>query len=124
MIRPDWLGPYWFERQTDPESADFVPGAADHNVTHRSWTTIGTLTDASRATVDPRGLVTPGGSWSLDWWVGAEDRWHLPSRETAVRQRLVDGAPVVETSMRVPGGDIAHRAYAARAGGTDVIVVE
>ena len=29
----------------------------------------------------PPGLVTPpGGGWSLDWWIGADDRWHLPSR--------------------------------------------
>ncbi len=124
MIRPDWLGPYWFERQTDPDSADFVPAGAGRNLTHRSWTSIGTLSSSARGTVDPRGLVTPGGDWSLDWWIGAEDRWHVPSREIAVRQRLVDGAPVVETSMRVPGGDVAHRAYAARAGGADVIVVE
>jgi hypothetical protein len=66
-----------------------------------------------------------GGVWALDWWIGADDRWHLPSREAAVRQSLVGGAPVVETAMRVPGGDLVHRVWAARdsvAG--EVVVVE
>lgn len=63
--------------------------------------------------VDPRGLVTPfEGGPSLDWSIGADDRWHEPRREAAVRQRLVHDSPVVETAMRVPGGDAIHRAYA------------
>src|SRR5690606_9112870 len=37
----------------------------------------------------------------------------------AVRQQSVGGAPLVETSMRVPGGDIVHRAYGARARSVD-----
>src|SRR5690606_37148510 len=49
------------------------------------------------------------------WWIGAEDRWHHPSREAAVSQRPVGDAPVVETAMRVPGGDVLHRAYGVRA---------
>jgi hypothetical protein len=71
------------------------------------------LGSPERATVDPRGLLTPRrGGWSLDWWIGAEDRWHLPSREAAVRQALVGGAPVVETRMRVPGGEAVSRVWA------------
>jgi hypothetical protein len=66
------------------------------------------------ATVDGSGVVSPRASgWQLDWWVGAEDRWHLPAREAAVRQQLVDGMPVVQTSMRVPGGDAVQRVYGA-----------
>ncbi len=117
----DWLWPWWLERQRDPRSPDFLPGVAGgsgdapRNLTHRSWTLLGAVGTPSRAVVDPRGLVTPWGRGpSLDWWVGADDRWHLPSREVAVRQTLVDDAPVVETTMRVPGGDAVHRAYVAR----------
>ena len=89
---PDWLWPYWAERQLDPESPAFVPGGEVPflaNVAHRNWTLVGNLASPWTAIVDPRGLVTarPGG-WSLDWWIGAEDRWHLPSREAAVRQSL------------------------------------
>lgn len=125
------MQPYWLERQTDPGSPAFVPlgdPPAAANLTARDWTTIGTSGVPACSVVDPRGLVTPWvGGWSLDWWVGAEDRWYLPSREAAVRQHLVDDAPVVETAMRVPGGDVVHRAYgvqAGGAGGAGLVVVE
>jgi hypothetical protein len=81
------------------------------------------------ARVDRAGRVGPtGAGWSLDWWVGAEDRWYLPARETAVRQSLVEDSPVVETRQRVPGGDIVHRVHAAVGtgvlGGREAVVVE
>ncbi|MET0729366.1 MAG: hypothetical protein ABWZ76_13815 [Acidimicrobiales bacterium] len=90
------------------------------------WTTIGNLDSANRAAVDPAGLVTVDGApWSLDWWIGAEDRWHLPCREVAVRQSLVGGSPVIETRLRVPSGDAVHRSYAARnLEGDEAVVVE
>ena len=123
------LWPWWLARQLDPGSPAFValPGSTGvlPNVTGRSWTLLGTRSGRGLATVDPRGLVTPVPcGWSLDWWVGADDRWHLPSREVAVRQRLVDGAPVVETAMRVPGGDIVATAWAAQASAAEVVVVD
>jgi hypothetical protein len=123
------LWPWWLERQLDPASPAFVamPGETGTlpNVTGRSWTLLGTRAGRGLAAVDPRGLVTPvPGGWSLDWWVGADDRWHLPSREVAVRQRSVDGTPVVETAMRVPGGDVVATAWAAQAPGAEVVVVE
>lgn len=90
------------------------------------WTTIGNLDSPLRGLVDPAGLVTiEGATWSLDWWIGAEDRWHLPCREVAVRQALTSGSPVVETRLRVPSGDAVHRAYAARsADGSEALVIE
>jgi hypothetical protein len=104
-----------------------VPGA--DWVTPRGdgrWTTVGNLDSPARAAVDPSGLVAVAGqSWSLDWWIGAEDRWHVPAREAAVRQALVGNSPVVETRVRVPSGDAVERVYAARGpGGEDVLVVE
>ncbi|HUP86950.1 MAG TPA: hypothetical protein VM143_14950 [Acidimicrobiales bacterium] len=111
----EWIKPYWLERQLDPRSPSFVPLvdlATPANVTLRNWTTVGTMASAATATVDPRGLLTPRpDGWSLDWWIGAEDRWHFPSRDNAVRQQLVDGTPVVETTMRIPGGDAVQRVY-------------
>lgn len=90
------------------------------------WTTLGNLDSPARAFVDPAGLVTLAGStWSLDWWIGADDRWHLPCQEVAVRQSLISGSPVVETRLRVPSGDAVHRAYAARSiDGSEAIVIE
>lgn len=120
-----WGLPHWAQRQADPASPAFLPagGAPDPtaappgwsptNRTSRDWVVVGTLGRPLRAAVDPRGLVSPAeGSWSLDWWVGGEDRWHLPAREGTVRQRLVDDAPVIETAMRVHGGDVVQRVFA------------
>ena len=81
-------------------------------MTERAPTRVGVLGSTHQALVDDRGAITPDGArWQLDWWVGADDRWHVPAREAAVRQALVGGAPVVETSLRVPGGDAVQRAY-------------
>ena len=132
QVGPDWVWPHWLERQIDPSSPAFVPRG--HlpflsNVTGRNWTMVGNLGSAREAVVDPRGLVCPWfDGWSLDWWVGAEDKWHVPSRSASVRQTLVGDSPVVETRMRVPGGDIIHRTYAMRStaddGARDLVVVE
>src|SRR4051812_21875701 len=74
---------------------------------------VGTLGSTTATEVDRAGLVARDG-WSLDWWIGADDRWHLPARETAVRQQHLHQTPVVETLLRVPGGDAIHRAYGIR----------
>lgn len=89
-------------------------------------TVIGNLDAVSLASVDQAGRVQlDGASWSLDWWIGAEDRWRVPSEEPSVRQGLVGSAPVVETRLHVPGGDAVHRAFAARdPAGRSVVVVE
>ncbi|MEX2267746.1 MAG: hypothetical protein WEA75_03575 [Acidimicrobiia bacterium] len=85
---------------------------------------VGTLGNRHRAAVDERGVVSPTHTgWDLDWWIGADDRWRVPHRETAVRQGLVDGAPIPQTAMRVPGGDAVQRVYGVVADG-DPIVVE
>jgi hypothetical protein len=79
-------------------------------------TPLGTIDAGAVGDVDGAGWVQMrGASWSLDWWIGAEDRWHHPALESAVRQHLIDDAPVVETAMRVPGGDVVHRAFGVRA---------
>lgn len=82
-----------------------------------SWTRLGVIDGERCAVVDSRGLVTPDfrePAASLDWWVGAEDRWYAPAQERGVTQRRIEGAPVIETTLRVPGGEVVHRAFAAR----------
>lgn len=109
-----WVLPWGLERQVDHGGIPFVPRLAGEglvNRTGRRWTLVGPA-GGPAAAVDPAGLVTPRlGGWSLDWWVGADDRWRLPSREPSIRQSLVDATPVVETLMRVPGGDAVHRCF-------------
>ena len=88
-------------------------------------TIIGVAGSTWRGTVTPWGAVElPDGS-VLDWWVAADDRWHTPSREPSVRQRTIDGTPVVETRLRVPSGDVVQRVYAAATtGGITVLEFE
>jgi hypothetical protein len=114
----DELLPWWWQRQVDPTSPDVVPGPGSaESTTRRNWLLLGTVGGAERAVVDPRGLVTPWpDGWSLDWWVGAEDTWHLPSEAAGVRQRLVGASPVVETVVRVPSGEVVQRAWAVASG--------
>lgn len=68
----------------------------------------------------------PGARTTVAWWVGAEDRWHRPSIEASTRDGRLGGAPVTETLVRVPGGDVAGRAGAGRPDGVTEpsIVVE
>ena len=40
-----------------------------------------------------------------------EDRWHSPRNEPSVRQSRRDGAPVIETRLRVRGGDVVQRIW-------------
>ncbi len=123
-----WVRPWWAERQLDPGSAAYAPEPSQvgywlgdrhvsdallANTSGRSWTTVGLPETLDRAAVDPRGLVVLG-RWSLDWWVRAGEEWVFPSRAVSVRQRLVDGMPVVETVLRIGGGDVVHRVAAAR----------
>lgn len=65
------------------------------------------------AHVDAAGFVTRDGrrATELGWWVAADDRWHDPREERSGRQRLIDGTPVVETKIAVPGGDVVQRAF-------------
>jgi hypothetical protein len=89
-------------------------------------TTIGLAGAPWRATVTSWGEVVPwDGSAPLQWWVAADDRWHTPADEPTVRQRRLEGTPVVETTLRVPGGDAVQRVYAvADGGGCTVMEVE
>ena len=88
--------------------------------------TIGVIGEAWRAVVTPWGAVRPDDRrGTLDWYVMAEDRWHVPSREPTVRQRRIDGTAVVETRLKIPGGDAVHRVFAAaESGGMTVVEVE
>jgi hypothetical protein len=84
---------------------------------------VGSLGNPGRASVDARGAVrVVGASWTLGWWIGGDDRWHLPAVEAAVRQHPAEGTPVVETAMRVPGGDAVQRVYGVGGPGGIVIV--
>lgn len=72
----------------------------------------GVLGDEWRAVVTECGdLVDARGNFVMRWFVAADDRWHRPADEVAVRQRNVDGSAVVETRIRVPGGDVVETVW-------------
>jgi hypothetical protein len=106
---------------TDLDVAD-VDGAGDS-------TLVGTMGAPCRAWVSSCGDVVPlrasGDPATLQWFVAAEDRWHVPAAEAAVRQRRIEGTPVVETRLRVPDGDAVQRVWSVPdVGGLTVIEVE
>jgi hypothetical protein len=91
---------------------------------------IGTTGSAWRGEVTPWGAIVPltrrgaAAAPTLDWWIGGDDRWYTPAAEVTVRQTRLSGAPVVETRVRVPGGDARQRVYAtADDGGLTVMEV-
>jgi hypothetical protein len=88
--------------------------------------TIGNLGAAHDLDVDARGCVAAPAGWRLDWLVGAGDRWLEPATATGatITQHRPGGLPVVETSLRVPGGQLVHRAWCATVAGGGVAVVE
>jgi hypothetical protein len=88
-------------------------------------TNIGTLVDGTLAAVGSAGQITGADLGTLHWWVAADDRWHTPPNEPTCRQTRLEGTPVVETAIRVPSGDVVHRAYAVvDQGGLIVVEVE
>ncbi len=88
-------------------------------------TLVGGLDSATPAAVDGAGLVTAAHArWSLDWWIGAADRWYFPSREPAVRQRRVGFGPVIETSVRIPEGDAVQTVYPVVLADGEATVIE
>lgn len=58
----------------------------------------------------------------VGWWIGADDRWYDPSTERALRQTRPGPAPVLETRLRVAGGDILATTWAAIGDGPAVVV--
>ena len=86
----------------------------------------GVLGQRGEPTSRPTASIEPwDGSPPLDWHVAADDRWHTPAAEVAVRQRRLLGAPVFETRVRVPGGDAVQRVWSvADDGGLTIVEVE
>ena len=54
--------------------------------------------------------------------IGGDDRWYDPAAERAARQVRPGPAPVLETRLRVAGGDVVATTWAAVAGGPGVVV--
>lgn len=113
----DLLLAMWRKGHTEPDSSDAAADARTEWLWPRPGgrrITIGPAGGPPAATVDVDGMVTPlRSSWSVEVWIGASDQWHVPSRRSVPRQRLLRGLPVIETPVRIPGGEAVIRtAYA------------
>ena len=87
--------------------------------------TLGSTGQQARWSISPWGAITPWGQErpaTLDWYVAADDRWHVPAQEPTVRQERIEGTPVIETRVRVPDGDAVQRVWAVSDLGGTVIV--
>lgn len=85
---------------------------------------VGVRDAAWRSEVTPWGDVLVDDEVRLRWFIAADDRWYEPARETTVRQRQISGVPIVETRVKVPGGDAVQRVYGvANSGGAIVVEI-
>ena len=133
QIGTDWVWPYWLRRQIDPDVAGVrAPRPSPvPDQRHRPQ-----LDQHRQPRIGPRGRRRPSwprvarGSTDGRSTGGSVPRTGGTCRPTSanVRQTLIGDSPVVETRMRVPGGDIIHRAYAIKAtaadGGRELVIVE
>lgn len=89
---------------------------------------VGTIGSPRRVLVEGGGRITVAAGTPdevlIGWWIGGEDRWYIPEREITIRQSLVQGAPVVMTAIRIPGGDATHTVYGAVQGPRELAVIE
>lgn len=117
----DLAGRRWLTGAVSDVETSAVVGSDDAS----DGITIGSTGQFARWSVSPWGAVVPWGQESpetLDWFIAADDRWHVPAQEPTVRQARIEGAPVVETRIRIPDGDAVQRIWAVPNGDGNVIV--
>ena len=85
---------------------------------------IGTLGSSARVRVSAGGVVHLPSEVELSWWIGADDRWHIPAEEVTARQSLVADAPVPRIAVRVPGGDIVTTLAAVQQAQRELVVID
>ena len=100
----DACWPHWAHRQ----SAGF-----EKNTSATVVNPVGVISGSRTAWVDTRGRVfIDGCPWSIDWAVRPESAWKFPATEPVIRQRILEGAPIVESVLRYAGVDIVQRVWA------------
>ncbi len=122
----NFVGPYWVERQYDPNDLSFIPRAVtllSVNITHRNWMGFRGSSSDSFALIDPAGAISPVvGYYSLEVALRENDKLRLPTRgEIPLKHKLLRDLPVPETRMRTQNGQVRVRA----AGGLgEVVLIE
>jgi hypothetical protein len=85
---------------------------------------LGTLADGVVGHGGRHGLLTLETlGIEIDWWVGADDAWRIPSEGSAhtVRPGV---APAIDARVRVPGGEAVLRGYAVAGERAPLVVAE
>ncbi len=89
------------------------------------FTQIRILDDPAPGALDHAGGFAPAETdIVVDWWIGGDDRWYFPSKESTIRQRRLGPGPVIETAMRIPSGDAVHRCYAVSSPKGSATIIE
>ncbi len=104
---PDWVWPYWYERQRDPSSPQFIPTGMNlvtSNLVLRNWTSIGLPGSTLESLIDPVGMLTlkPYG-WSVFPYLRFQGKdWIPPLMAGGIRQHLADDVwPEVVTEYHI-----------------------
>lgn len=104
---PDWIWPFWYELQKDPESEAFLPTGMNlvtANLVRRNWTSVGLTDSAREAMVDPVGMVTPRAyGWSVFSYLRFEGADYFPPlSENQTQQSLIkQTGPGIQTQYKV-----------------------
>lgn len=100
-------------RNSQP-STDDSPIAAD---AVSVWNTVYTLGIGSVGGVDDRGAIFPDRrKLSVEVWFGVGERWMRGGSADGVRQRRVNGLPIIETRQRVGESDLVQTTWADESG--------
>ncbi len=123
---PDWIWPFFIERQFNPYHKDFVGRGHSImvlNTTHRNWTAVGVIGSDREAVVDSRGLVTPRyNGWSADVWLLEGDKLFAPSKLDAVSQKNIGKIPAVRTAFAAAGQEVQSDVFAVMVAGKEAVL--
>lgn len=91
-----------------------VTEASDDSISPAILSYLGDLTSGPVGLADVYGTVEVASNGTrVSIWVGAEDRWHVPTDEHSTRHDFPEKLPIPQTLVRVPSGDVEIRSYAA-----------
>ncbi len=98
----NFAGPYWVERQYNPEDDSFIPRAGSLmslNLTHRTWCGFRGPLSSSFGMVDPAGSLSPVvGFYSIELGLERHGRLFLATRrQLKTEQFLIDDLPLPVT---------------------------
>ncbi|MCB1305675.1 MAG: hypothetical protein KDK37_15410, partial [Leptospiraceae bacterium] len=99
----NFAGPYWVERQYNPQDPSFIPRAGSMlslNLTHRNWLGIRGPNTPSFGLIDPAGALSPViGYYSIEVALWKAGKIYLPARgQVKVEQELNSDLPIPVTT--------------------------